>query len=513
MAPVRTFHAVDPRTGEAGEAYTEASTDDVSAAAAAAAAAYRSAALGEPGARVALLRGAAGRLRAAGDEIVGVCGRETALPEARLRGELERTAGQLEAFAAVVESGDHVEAIIDLPDPDAKPIPRPDVRRMLVPLGPVAVFGASNFPLAFSVAGGDTASALAAGCPVVVKGHPFHPGTSEVVAREVSAAVADAGLPDGVFALLQAGGIEVGEALVDDPAIQAVGFTGSYRAGRALHDRAAARHQPIPVYAEMGSVNPIVLTEAALAARGDAIADGLTASVSGFGGQLCTKPGVVFVPAGPAGDGFVEEVSGRLAAMEPSVLLSETTRDGLAAGVEGLEREAERLTPPGDAGGDAPGFRFAPVAFRAPASDLEREPDLLEERFGPVVLFLAYGSRDELLAAVERVGGQLTASVHSQPESDADLLEALVGVLSHRAGRLVFDGFPTGVAVTHAMHHGGPFPATTAIGHTSVGMTAIRRFQRPIAFQDAPAALLPLALRDGNPRGIWRRVNGELTRD
>src|SRR3954469_19437361 len=293
-----TFNSVDPRTGEAGPSFTEATPDDVRAAVVAAAAVHRAGALRDRTKRAALLRGAAARLRAAGDEIVAVAEAETGLPEARLRGELERTAGQLEAFAAIVDAGDDAEAIIDHPDPDAVPIPKPDVRRMQVPLGPVAVFGASNFPLAFSTAGGDTASALAAGCPVIVKGHPSHPGTGKIVARELRAAVADAGLPEGPFALLQAGGIEVGEALVDEPAITAVGFTGSHAAGRALHDRAAARPVPIPVYAEMGSVNPIVITDEALAARADAIAEGLAASVSNFGGQLCTKPGVVFLPAG-----------------------------------------------------------------------------------------------------------------------------------------------------------------------------------------------------------------------
>src|SRR6185503_2122074 len=287
-----TFNSVDPRTGEPGPSFQEATPDDVRAAVAAAAAVHQSGALRDRGKRVALLRGAAARLRAAGDEIVPVCEAETGLPEARLRSELERTCGQLEAFAAIVEAGDDAEAILDSPDPDAVPIPRPDVRRMRVPVGPVAVFGASNFPLAFSTAGGDTASALAAGCPVIVKGHPSHPGTSAVVAREVGAAAAEQGLPGATFALLQSSGFEVGEALVDEPAIAAVGFTGSLAGGRALYDRAAARPKPIPVYAEMGSVNPIVVTEAALRERADAIAEGLTASVATFGGQLCTKPGV-----------------------------------------------------------------------------------------------------------------------------------------------------------------------------------------------------------------------------
>jgi len=509
----RAFHAVDPRSGELGPEYAEATPDDVHAAVAAAAAAFASPGLRDDGRRVELLREIAERLSGAEEEIVAVCTAETGLPEARVRSELERTWRQVAAFADLVDAGDYVDAIIDTADPDARPIPRPDVRRMLVPVGPVAVFGASNFPLAFSTAGGDTASALAAGCPVVVKGHPSHPGTSEVVARLVRGAVGSIGLPDGTFAMLQSSGVEVGEALVDEPAIAAVGFTGSLAGGRAIFDRAAARPKPIPVFAEMGSVNPVVVTSAALRARAAQIAEGLVASVSSFGGQLCTKPGVVFVPAGAEGEQFVADVAGRLAAAEPQVMLNERLRDSLAERVDELAGLAE---PAGEgdttAGPDGPGFRFAPGAFRAAASDLAREPALLEERFGPVVLLLDYRSEDELLEALDRVEGQLTGSVHAEAD-DEPLVRTLVDVLAARAGRLVFDGFPTGVAVTHAMTHGGPYPATTAPGTTSVGMTAIQRFLRPVAWQNAPAAALPPALRDENPLGIWRRVDGRPTRE
>ena len=505
-----TFHAVDPSTGEPGAAFEEATRADVHEAVSAAHEAFRAGDLRDPQRRSAFLRAAAARLRAAGDEIVAVAGAETGLPEGRLRGELECTAGQLEAFAAVVDAGDYVEAIIDTADPDAKPIPRPDVRRILVPIGPVAVFGASNFPLAFSTAGGDSASALAAGCPVIVKGHPSHPGTSAVVARELAAAAAETGLPGATFALLQSSGFEVGEALVDEPAIAAVGFTGSFAGGKALHDRAAARERPIPVFAEMGSVNPIVVTEAALTERSAAIAEGLTASVASFGGQLCTKPGVVFVPASAAGDAFAADLGQRLGAAEPQVLLNERLRDALARSVATLGELAEPVADP--AAPAEPGFRFRPGAYRARASDLLERPGLLDERFGPVVLLLAYGSRGELLEALGHVEGQLTGTVHAQDE-DSELVQALVDVLEERAGRLIFDGFPTGVAVTYGMHHGGPFPATTAPAHTSVGMTAVRRFLRPVAFQNAPAHVLPPELRDDNPLGIWRRVDGELTRE
>jgi NADP-dependent aldehyde dehydrogenase len=502
-----TFNSVDPRTGEAGPSYAEAGPDGVRAAVAAATVAVP--ALRDRTLRIALLRGAATRLRAAGDEIVAVCGAETGLPEPRLRSELERTAGQLELFAAVVADGDYVEAIIDTADPDAVPIARPDVRRMLVPLGPVAVFGASNFPLAFSTAGGDTASALAAGCPVVVKGHPSHPGTGEVVARELRAAAGAAGLPDGTFAHLPASGVEVGEALVDDPGITAVGFTGSIAAGRAILERATRRSVPIPVYAEMGSINPIVVTPLALDQRAAAIAEGLTGSVANFGGQLCTKPGVVFIPAGSTGDAFAADVAARLHGVEPTVLLNERVRDALRAAVERLAAtpHVEELSPPRDIPG--PGFRHPPAAYQAPASAVRTGSPLLEEHFGPVVVFLRYGSAGELRAALGQLEGQLTASLHAQPGEDVD---ELVGLMSQHAGRVIFDGFPTGVAVTHGMHHGGPYPASSNPLHTSVGATAIRRFLRPVAFQNAPQAALPRALHDANPLGIWRRVDGELTR-
>jgi acyl-CoA reductase-like NAD-dependent aldehyde dehydrogenase len=498
-----TFNSVDPRTGEPGPSFQEATPDDVRAAVAAAADAHRSGALRDRGKRVALLRGAAARLRAAGDEIVSVCESETGLPEARLRSELERTCGQLEAFAAIVADGDDAEAIIDSPDPDAIPIPRPDVRRMRVPIGPVAVFGASNFPLAFSTAGGDTASALAAGCPVIVKGHPSHPGTGAIVARELQAAVADAGLPAATFAHLPAAGVEVGELLVDAPQVAAVGFTGSFNGGKAIFDRAARRPAPIPVYAEMGSINPIVITQAALRARAGAIAEGLAASVSNFGGQLCTKPGVVFVPDGADGDAFAADLAAKLDAVPPTVLLNERLRDALAAAVDRLAARPE-VRPLGDApAADGPGFRYQPIAYEAPASAASDE--LLEEHFGPVVLLLRHGSDAELLAALAQIEGQLSGTLHAEAGED---VAAIVGALAERAGRVVFDGFPTGVAVTYGMQHGGPYPATTSPLHTSVGMTAVHRFTRPLAFQDAPEDVLPPELRDGNPLGIRRRVDG-----
>jgi acyl-CoA reductase-like NAD-dependent aldehyde dehydrogenase len=375
---------------------------------------------------------------------------------------------------------------------------------MQVPLGPVAVFGASNFPLAFSTAGGDTASALAAGCPVIVKGHPAHPGTGELVARELQAAVADAGLPDGTFAHLPAAGIEVGEALVDAPEMTAVGFTGSFAGGKALFDRAAKRPVPIPVYAEMGSINPLVVTEAALRARGAAIAEGLAASVASFGGQLCTKPGVVFVPAGSEGDAFAADLAARLDAAGPQVLLNERLRDALQASLDRLASKPNVRRLGSAPAPNGPGFRHQPTAYEAPAAAVDDE--LLAEHFGPVVLLLRHGSTEELLSALAHIEGPLTGSLHAETGEDTG---AIVEALAERAGRVIFDGYPTGVAVTQGMHHGGPFPATTSPLHTSVGMTAVRRFTRPIAFQNAPEHVLPPELKDDNPLGIRRKVDGE----
>ncbi|HMJ33444.1 MAG TPA: aldehyde dehydrogenase (NADP(+)) [Baekduia sp.] len=506
-----SIKAVDPRTGEAGPEYVEATPVDVDAAVGAAAAAAVDPGLADPRARAAMLRRAAVRLRAREDELVALCESETGLPPARLHGELARTTGQLEAFAGVVEAGEHLDAILDSADPSAVP-PRPDLRRSVVPIGPVAVFGASNFPLAFSTAGGDTASALAAGCPVVVKGHPAHPGTGALVAEELSAAVADAGVPVGTFAHLPSGGFAVGEALVDHPAIRAVAFTGSGRGGRALMDRAAARPEPIPVFAEMGSVNPVVVTEAALDARSAAIVAALTRAVADFGGQLCTKPGLVLVPASAAGDAFADALTEALAARAPEVLLSEAILGGLRGGLRALDDEPSvvRLTKPD--GDGHPGFRARPAVYRADAADLGRVVPLAEEHFGPAVILLTYTSLGEAAAALERAGGQLTATVHAEP-ADHAALYALVEAATRVAGRIVFDGVPTGVAVRWATHHGGPYPASSDGAHTSVGMTALRRFLRPVVYQDAPPSLLPPALRDGNPLGIWRRVDGEMTRD
>jgi NADP-dependent aldehyde dehydrogenase len=505
-----TLHGVDPRTGEPGPELAQSTADELEAAIAAATQAARDPRLGDADRRAAMLRGAAARLRDRRVKIVALAASESGLPEARLNGELERTAVQLEMLADVIVAGEHLEVIIDPADAHASPAPRPDTRRMLVPLGPVAVFGASNFPLAFSTAGGDTASALAAGCPVVVKGHPAHPRTGSLVAELLSAAAADAGLPAGTFGHVLESGFGLAQSLVGDDRIEAVAFTGSLRGGRAITDLAAARPRPIPVYAEMGSLNPVIVTEAALQARASDIADGLATSVTTFGGQVCTKPGIVLFPAGAAGEEFCALVGDRLSAAAHQVLLTKAIADGFAAGL------AEVDAVPGvtriGGGEDDPDAAFAgatPIAHQTDAAALSAEA-LREEHFGPSVILVAYADRDEVIDALSSLGGQLGISIHSE-DGDAEWVQGLLPQCVAQAGRIIFNGFSTGVAVCWAMMHGGPYPASSNAAATSVGMTAIGRFLRPVAFQNAPAALLPPALADDNPLGVPRRVDGVVS--
>jgi acyl-CoA reductase-like NAD-dependent aldehyde dehydrogenase len=505
-----TLHGVDPRTGDPGPEIAESTAAELDAVITAATVASRDPRLADAGRRDAMLRGAAQRLRARAGDIVAIAAGETGLPEARLSGELERTAVQLEMLGTVVARGEHLEVIIDPADAGAAPVPRPDVRRILLPIGPVAVFGASNFPLAFSTAGGDTASALAAGCPVVVKGHPAHPQTGTLVAQLLSEAATDAGLPEGTFGHVLESGYALAEQLVRDDRIEAVAFTGSLRGGQAIAAHAAARRRPIPVYAEMGSLNPVIVTEAALRARAADIADGLAASVSTFGGQLCTKPGIAFFPAGAAGEAFCALAGERLAAAPRQVLLTKAIADGFAAGVDGVDAApgVTRLTGPDQGDGDALFAGAAPAAYRADAAALSAEA-LREEHFGPAVILVAYADRSELLEALRSLGGQLAISIHSEAD-DTQWVESILPECVAQAGRIVFDGFSTGVSVCWAMMHGGPYPASSNAAATSVGMTAIQRFLRPVAFQNAPAALLPPALRDENPLKLRRRVDGTL---
>jgi len=511
-----TFTTHDPRTDAplSGE-HVEASPSDVDAAVlAAVAAAPRLAAL-TLAERAGLLDAVADALDADADALIGRADSETALGTVRLSGELARTTGQLRAFADVVRDGAHLGVVIDHADPASKP-PRPDLRRTMVPLGPVAVFGASNFPFAFGVAGGDTASVLAAGCPVVAKAHPSSAGTSALVATAVTRAVAARGLPAGTFALLQGAGVDVGAALVTHPGIAAVGFTGSVRGGRALADLAAARPEPVPVYAEMGSHNPVWVTPAALTARGPAIAQALAASVTLGVGQFCTRPSVVFLPDDDRGaaDTFVTALAEGVTAAALGPMLDARIRGTFMGRRSALAATSgvSDVTPlETTAAGDASLTAVRGAVLETDVLTWLREPLMREECFGPIVIVVRC-TASEMAGTVATVPGGLTASVWSEPDvpSDRALAAALVAGASRRVGRVLHDGVPTGVAVSWAQQHGGPYPATTASGTTSVGMHAVDRYLRPVAYQDLPEVLLPEWLKDANPWALPRRVDGRL---
>ncbi|WP_422934127.1 aldehyde dehydrogenase (NADP(+)) [Sinomonas sp. P47F7] len=483
----------------------DSAPEQVAAVVGAAVRAARPAAAASDAERAAWLEAAADALDAARDELVAIAHRESHLPLPRLAGEVARTTGQLRLFAAVVRDGAYLEAVIDRANRAATP-PQPDLRRVLRPIGPVAVFSASNFPFAFSVAGGDTASALAVGCPVVVKGHSGHPELSVRTARIVADALAAAGAPEGIFGLVL--GRDAGRALVQAPGIKAVGFTGSLSGGRALFDLASTRPEPIPFYGELGSINPVVITPAAAAARTAELAAGLAASFTLGVGQFCTKPGLVLVPGRV---GFESALATEASAHSGGPMLTARIAEAFPEGVRRLVEEGGAEIILGDAAQEASAGSARPVVLAVDAARvLERPGVLLEECFGPVTLLVRYTGRDDRDAVLAAVGGSLTATLHAEPGED---VTELAGRLAEGAGRVLFGGWPTGVAVTWSQHHGGPWPATTSALHTSVGATAARRFQRPVTFQDAPRAVLPEALRDENPLGIQRRVDGVLTRE
>jgi len=488
---------------EASEAHVERAID----AAQRAAGEYRQASVEQ---RAAFLERIADEIDRASD-LLEVAHTETALPPARLAGERARTTGQLRLFANLVREGSWVDASIDRAIPDRTPVPKPDIRRMLIPIGPVAVFGASNFPLAFSVAGGDTASALAAGCPVVVKAHPAHPATSELAAGAITRAAAAAGMPPGVFSLIQSTRNDVAIALVQHAHTRAVGFTGSLRAGRALFDAAARRPDPIPVYAEMGSVNPVFLLPGALAERAEAIAEGLAGSVTLGVGQFCTNPGMVVGVAGEAFDRFVQRLEVLIRQAPPGTMLYPALLESYDAGVRRLSAVAGTtiVRSAVDAG---QGVCALPALIDTTAQTFLQHRELSQEVFGPSTVAVRCGSREEVEAVARALDGQLTATIHG---TAADLAEHgwLVSVLEDKAGRLIVNGFPTGVEVCPSMQHGGPYPATTDARTTSVGTAAIHRFARPVAYQSFPQSSLPPELQDANPRRIWRRVDGVMTKD
>lgn len=444
-----------------------------------------------------------------GDVLVERVMSESGLPRGRVEGERGRTVGQLRLFAALVREGRWLNVTLDSALPERKPLPRADLRAQKIPLGTVAVFGASNFPLAFSVAGGDTASALAAGCPVVAKSHPSHLGTSELVGRVIQRAVADCGLPEGVFSLVVGEGNAVGEALVAHPAIQAVGFTGSRRGGRALVAIAAGREVPIPVFAEMSSINPVFLLPGAVAQRAETIAQGLIDSVTLGTGQFCTKPGIVIGIEGADFDRFQRAVEAAVEAKSATTMLNAGIHGAYEHGTAQWAGEDKVNKLASGQPSVAATCAGQPMVFATKAQHFLSTPALMEEVFGPAALLIACRDAEEMAAVAEHLNGQLTATLHLADE-DVELARRLLPILERKAGRILANGFPTGVEVSHAMVHGGPSPATSDSRVTSVGAMAIERFLRPVCYQDLPSALLPEPLKDGNPLHLWRLVDGKL---
>ncbi|NLS09678.1 aldehyde dehydrogenase (NADP(+)) [Nesterenkonia sp. MY13] len=505
-----SIRAVNPATNGEGETeFTLLDDDQVTKATEAAEQAFAAYRTITPQQRSAFLTAAAAKIEASGEQIITTAMAETGLPQQRLQGELARTVNQLRLFAKVAETGDHLGVRIEPALPDRKPLPRPDLRQRKLALGPVAVFGASNFPLAFSVAGGDTASALAAGCPVVFKAHNAHPGTSQIVGQAICAAVAEQGLPSGVFSLVYGHGKEVGQALVRDPRIKAVGFTGSRSGGTALMETAAARSEPIPVYAEMSSINPIFVLPSALE-KSEELASGFVTSLTGSAGQLCTAPGLLFVPEGPAGDAFVEQISQQLSEttgstmLTPGICASRKRGEETLAELPGVAQVARGAEGSGE---NAP----AAAVYSTDVSTFLSTAALSEEIFGSVCLVIRYANAAELTEAVTGLEGQLTATLHLDEENADDVAVArnLLPHLELKAGRILVGGWPTGVDVGDAIVHGGPFPATSDGRSTSVGTLAIDRWLRPVAYQNLPEALQPQEVRESNPWHLTRRINGE----
>ncbi|TFV98227.1 aldehyde dehydrogenase (NADP(+)) [Orlajensenia leifsoniae] len=500
-----TLVSTDPRTGEAHPTgTTPTSVEATDAAVQAAQAAFERARWNERGWRAGLLEALADGLDARRAELVAIADRETGLGTARLDGEVSRSAFQFRLFAEALRDGGYLEVTIDHGGATALG-PAPELRRMLVPIGPVAVFGSSNFPFAFSVAGGDTASALAGGNAVVLKAHSSHLETSVLSHTVLAEAAAAYGAPDGLIGIVF--GTEAGRTLVAHPLVTAVGFTGSLGGGQALMEIIAARPEPIPFYGELSSLNPLIITAGAASARGTEIADGLFGSFTLGGGQFCTKPGVAFVPRGTAGDALVARLVEKAAAASAPVLLNERISTS-------FDEIRQRLIDSGPVsvlatGGTADdGFTGVPTVLGLDAAELTA--DVAEEAFGPLLVVARYDDAAQVLSALDAVPDSLTATIHSE-DDELEAVGILMRDLAPRVGRIVFDGYPTGVRVSWAQHHGGPWPATNS-QHTSVGVSAIRRFLRPLAFQDAPAALLPTDLRD-EATGIPRRIDGKLVTD
>ncbi|QHT66017.1 aldehyde dehydrogenase (NADP(+)) [Rhodocytophaga rosea] len=508
----QTFAGINPATGQKLETeFFEATPQEVGQAVELANHSLSIYRKKTPQEKAAFLERIADEILALGDALIKRCMAETALPEARLLGERGRTTGQLKLFAQVVREGSWIDARIDTALPDRQPLPRPDIRQMHIPLGVVGIFGASNFPFAFSVAGGDTASALAAGCPVVVKGHPAHPGTSEMVASAIRKAAQETGMPEGVFSMVQGTSHEVGMAIVTHPLIKAVGFTGSFRGGKALFDAAAKREEPIPVYAEMGSTNPVFILPGALQERGEKIADGLSKSVTMGVGQFCTNPGLVITQTSELTQQFLKQTASHLQQTPAATMLTPGIQQAFHKGIQHLKSisDVQVLAETEVVSGSN---QAAAVLLQSSSKVLTDNPALAEEVFGPSTVAITCDSKEEMLEIARNLKGHLTATIHGT-QNDLEENRELIEILTTKVGRLLINGYPTGVEVGYAMVHGGPYPATTDARSTSVGTAAIKRFARPVCYQDFPDSLLPEALQNQNPQGIWRLLNGEWTKN
>src|SRR5438270_2320113 len=504
------MYAVDPSTGERLQpAFISATPEQVELAARLATEAFVGYQRISGRDRGAFRRAIAANIEAIADDVIARAMQETALPQARLQGETARTCAQLRLFAQVAEEGSWVQARIDRANPQRKPAPKPDIRSMLRPLGPVVVFGASNFPLAFSVAGGDTASALAAGNIVIFKAHPAHPGTSELVGRAIQKSVRDCGLPEGVFSLLFEAGTQVGTQLVKHPWVKAGGFTGSRIAGRIWMDLAAARPEPIPFYAEMSSTNPVFILPGALRERGENIAAGLHTSFTMGAGQFCTKPGMVFLPEASKASGFAQKLKGLVAESAPFHLLTKTIHSAYDSAIAKRKADASlKVATVASQAAAGKSFVACSALFESEAASFLAS-DLDADIFGSSTRLVQLSCRDQSIAMWRLLDGHLTATIHGTEEDLRDFAD-LIAILENKVGRVVFNGFPTGVEVTHAMVHGGPYPSTSDGRCTSVGSQAIFRFTRLVCYQGFPDSALPDELKDPNPLGIWRMIDGQI---
>jgi alpha-ketoglutaric semialdehyde dehydrogenase len=511
MSTSKTFYAINPARNEPiDDVFTNASVEEVNQAVQKAINAFDDYRKKDSNSIADFLEQIAIEIVNLGDALLEKCHSETALPLPRLQGERGRTVNQLKLFATVVREGSWIDARIDTAIPDRIPAPKPDIRHMLIPLGPVAVFGASNFPLAFSVAGGDTVSALAAGCPVVVKAHPAHPGTSQMVATAIEKAIQVCKMPEGIFSLVQGNTNEVGELLVKHPDIKAVGFTGSFKGGKALFDIANTRPEPIPVFAEMGSTNPVFILPRILEEKSETIATGLAGSITLNGGQFCTAPGLTFIEKSENSNAFNSFLIDKISGIPATTMLTSEISQAYNTKIETTLVSNTILEIGKGQPSTEPTTAIARI-LKTTASAFLENSGFEEENFGPSNIIVEAQTKIEVLEAAKTLKGHLTATIFGTDKDFAEYSE-LFEILEKKVGRLILNGYPTGVEVCHSMVHGGPYPATTAAQSTSVGTNAIKRFARPICFQDYPDFLLPEALKKGNPLTIWRLLNGEFTK-